>query len=77
MTRDRVTSDTFELTQEFLGHMLGTRRAAVSEAASALQEVGLIRYVRGAITVLDRAGLEAAACERYGIIRAQYVRALG
>jgi CRP-like cAMP-binding protein len=77
MTRDRVMSNTFELTQEFLGQMLGTRRAAVGEAASALQEAGLIRYVRGAITVLDRAGLEAAACECYAIIRAQYMRALG
>ncbi len=77
MTRDRVRGDTFELTQEFLAQMLGTRRAAVSEAAGALQEEGLIRYTRGTITVLDRAGLEEAACACYGIIRAQYERALG
>jgi CRP-like cAMP-binding protein len=77
MTRDRVPSDTFELTQEFLGQMLGTRRAAVNEAMGTIQEAGLIRYTRGVITVRDRAGLEAAACECYGIIRAQYERALG
>ncbi len=77
MTRDRVRHDEFELTQEFLAKMLGTRRAAVSEAAGTLQEAGLIRYARGVITVLDRAGLEAAACACYGIIRAQYEQALG
>jgi CRP-like cAMP-binding protein len=77
MTRDRVPTDTFALTQEFLALMLGTRRAAVSEAAGALQEAGLIRYARGVITILDREGLEAAACACYGIIRTQYERALG
>jgi CRP-like cAMP-binding protein len=77
MTRDRVRGDEFALTQEFLAQMLGTRRAAVSEAASALQEAGLIRYTRGTIRVLDRAGLEEAACACYGIIRTQYERALG
>jgi Mn-dependent DtxR family transcriptional regulator len=71
-----VRADEFALTQEFLGQMLGTRRAAVSEAAGALQEAGLIRYTRGTMVVLDRAGLEAAACECYGIIRAEYARAL-
>jgi CRP-like cAMP-binding protein len=77
MTHDRVPSDTFELTQEFLGQMLGTRRAAVNEAMGIIQEAGLVRYTRGVITVLDRAGLEAVACKCYGIIRAQYERALG
>lgn len=76
-THDRVQSDTFELTQEFLGQMLGTRRAAVNEAAGILQAAGLISYTRGTISVLDRAGLEKAACECYEIIRAQYERALG
>jgi hypothetical protein len=55
---------------------IGTRRPR-PPSTDVAQEAGLIRYVRGAITVLDWAGLEAAACERYGIIRAQYVRALG
>lgn len=73
-TRDRVRGDEFELTQEFLGQMLGTRRAAVNEAAGQLQQAGLISYSRGVITVLDRPGLQAAACECYGIIRAAYDR---
>jgi CRP-like cAMP-binding protein len=76
-THDRVRGDEFELTQEFLARMVGVRRAAVSEVAGALQEAGLIRYTRGTIRVLDRAGLEAAACACYGIIRTQYERALG
>jgi CRP-like cAMP-binding protein len=69
MTHDRVNGDTFQLTQEFLGQMLGVRRASVSEVASRLQEDGLIRYSRGQIEVVDRAGLEARACDCYRIIR--------
>ncbi|HEX8903307.1 MAG TPA: Crp/Fnr family transcriptional regulator [Longimicrobiaceae bacterium] len=76
MTHDRVTGDTFELTQLFLSQMLGVRRATVSEAAAALQERALIEYTRGRITVLDRAGLEAAACACYRIIRAEFARML-
>lgn len=75
-THDRVRGDTFDLTQEFLAQMLGERRAAVNAAASQLQSQGLIRYTRGRIQVIDRPGLEAAACPCYGVIRDQYVRML-
>ncbi|MBA3670634.1 MAG: Crp/Fnr family transcriptional regulator [Gemmatimonadaceae bacterium] len=76
MTHDRVPGDTFELTQEFLSFMLGVRRASVSEAAEALQVNGLIRYARGRITIVNRAGLEAAGCECYASDRADYERLL-
>jgi hypothetical protein len=69
MTRDRVNGDTFPLTQEFLAQMLGVRRAGVSDVARRLQEDGLIRYSRGRMEVVDRAGLEARTCECYRIIR--------
>lgn len=74
MARDRVMNDTFPLTQEFLGQMLGIRRAGVSEIASRLQEAGLIKYRRGAMTITDRARLEARACECYWVIREEYKR---
>jgi CRP-like cAMP-binding protein len=74
MTHDRVGGDTFALTQLTLSQMLGVRRATVSEAAGALQQAGLIEYSRGRITVLDRAGLEAAACVCYAVIRAEFAR---
>lgn len=76
MTHDRVTTDTFDLTQLFLSQMLGVRRATVTEAAGALQARGLIEYSRGHMTVVDRAGLEAASCPCYGIIRAEFARML-
>jgi len=65
MTRDRVRSDEFRLTQEFLSHMLGVRRVGVTQAACTLQERKLIEYSRGKIRILDDKGLEAAACECY------------
>ena len=71
-THDRVGKDEFPLTQEFLGQMLGVRRATVSEVASKLQGQNLIRYVRGVITVVDRAGLEAVSCCCYEVIRKEY-----
>jgi CRP-like cAMP-binding protein len=77
MTDDRVAGDEFLLTHEVLAQMLAVRRAGVSEAAAALQRAGLIRYSRGRVTVVDRAGLERTSCECYGIIRAQRDRLLG
>jgi CRP-like cAMP-binding protein len=69
MTHDRVEGDSFELSQEFLAVMLGVRRQSVSVVAHTLQKAGLITYRHGRVTVLDRAGLEAAACECYGALR--------
>lgn len=77
MTRDRVNSDDFPLTQEFLSQMLGVRRPSVSVVAAILQKAGLIRYSRGKITILDRLGLEASACECYAIIKQEFDRLLG
>lgn len=68
MTRDCVQSDTFNLTHDFIGNMLGTTRSGVSTAAGVLQEAGLIRYRRGKITILDERKLEAATCDCYRII---------
>jgi CRP-like cAMP-binding protein len=59
MTRNLVNGDRFELTQEFLGEMLGVRRASVSVAAGILQRAGFIRYSRGRVDVVDRAGSNA------------------
>ncbi len=67
--RDRVASDEFGMTQEFLATMLGVRRATVTAAAGALQDDGLISYRHGHIKILDGPGLEKAACECYEAIR--------
>jgi CRP-like cAMP-binding protein len=69
MTRDRVGSDEFRLTHEFLGHMLGVRRVGVTNAARALQKRKLIAYSRGKIRILDRRGLEGAACSCYELVK--------
>lgn len=73
-THDRVQGDTFLLTQEFLSQMLGVTRPSVTITARTLQQAGLIRYRRGEITMLDRAGLEEAACECYQATRETYER---
>lgn len=65
MTRDRVRSNRFHLTQDLLGAMLGVRRVGVTKAASALRQRKLISYSRGEIVILDGDGLEAAACQCY------------
>jgi CRP-like cAMP-binding protein len=70
--RDRLEADTFYLTQEFLGHMLGVRRPTVTVSVGALQRAGLIRHQRGRIRVVDGVGLARAACEDYAHIRAAY-----
>lgn len=76
MTHDRVGTDTFSLTHEFLAMMLGVRRAGVSEAAAEMQRRGAIRYSRGRVTVLDRRLLEQLSCECYGVIRERFDKML-
>jgi CRP-like cAMP-binding protein len=76
MTQDRVGGDRLSLTQQILSEMLGVRRASVTTAAGVLQKAGLIKYRRGTITVLDRPGLQAAACECYRVVRAEFERLL-
>ena len=76
MTHDRVGADEFHLTQEFLAQMLGVRRPSVTVAAGLLQKAGLIRYQRGRIRVVDRAGLEAGSCECYDTVRQEFDRLL-
>jgi len=69
MTRDRVQSNQFHLTQDLLGNMLGVRRVGVTKAAGALRQRKLISYNRGEISILDGDGLEAAACQCYQIVK--------
>jgi CRP-like cAMP-binding protein len=74
---DSAGSESFRLTHDFLATMLGVQRSGVSITASSLQRAGVIRYTHGRVTVVDRAGLEAAACECYSAIGTQYEQVLG
>ena len=76
LSLDRLHSDELVMTQELIANMLGVRREGVTEAAGALQKAGLIRYRRGRITVLDRAGLERRTCECYAVVKREYDRLL-
>jgi CRP-like cAMP-binding protein len=75
--RDRTGTNELAVTHETMALMLGVRRATVTETAGLLQRRGMIRYRRGLVSVLDRAGLEATACECYEIVRNEFDRLLG
>jgi CRP-like cAMP-binding protein len=77
MTHDRMQSDEFLLTQEFLAMMLGVQRTGVTAAAGTLQRAGLIRYKRGNVTIIDRRGLIRSSCECYGVSKKEFDRLLG
>lgn len=74
MSSDGIGSDEVGLTHEYLAAMLGVRRSGVTEAAQALQEQGLIVYKRGGVRIVDRRGLEGAACECYHIVRGEFAK---
>ena len=76
LSLDRLPANRLQMTQELIANMLGVRRQGVTEAAGALEALGLIRYHRGTIAVLDRAGLEARVCECYSVVRREYDRLL-
>ena len=77
MTHDRVQTEEFILTQEFLAMMLGVRRTGITAAANGLKRQKLIEYSRGHVTILNRAGLEHGACECYAVSKGEYDRLLG
>ncbi|MGC1523425.1 MAG: Crp/Fnr family transcriptional regulator [Steroidobacteraceae bacterium] len=76
LSLDRLQGDELVMTQELIANMLGVRREGVTEAALNLQKGGLIRYARGRISVLDRAGLERRTCECYAVVKKEYDRLL-
>jgi CRP-like cAMP-binding protein len=76
MSIDRLPSNELTMTQELIANMLGVRREGVTESAGKLQRLGLISYNRGHIVVLDRAGLEAHACECYAVVKLEFDRLL-
>ena len=76
LSLDRLRGNDLVMTQELIANMLGVRREGVTEAALKLQKVGLIRYARGHISVLDRAGLEQRTCECYAVVKNEYDRLL-
>lgn len=77
MTHDRMQSNEFLLTQEFLAMMLGVQRTGVTAAAGTLQRAGLIRYRRGIVTIIDRRGLVRRSCGCYGVSKREFDRLLG
>src|SRR6202795_2430962 len=76
LSLDRLQDNELVMTQELIANMLGVRREGVTEAALKLQQDGLIRYARGHITVLNRAGLEQRTCECYTVVKKEYDRLL-
>src|ERR1700744_1792233 len=76
LSLDRLSSNTLIMTQELIANMLGVRREGVTEAAGKLHKIGVIRYARGLITVLDRPKLEQLCCECYGVVRKESDRLL-
>ncbi len=76
LSLDRLPGSDLLMTQELIANMLGVRREGVTEAALKLQKMGLIRYARGHITVLDRPGLAARTCECYEVVKKEYDRLL-
>jgi CRP-like cAMP-binding protein len=77
LSHDRAQSNRLSMTQEFISNLLGSRRESVTVAAARLQDIGLIHYSRGNITILDRAGLESAACECYQTVKDECDRLFG
>jgi CRP-like cAMP-binding protein len=77
ITRDRMQSNDFPLTQEFLAMMLGVQRTGVTQAAAKLQRAELIHYTRGRVKILDPTGLESHSCECYDVTRDDFDRLLG
>jgi len=76
LSHDRVNSNELLMTQEFISNMLGGRRESVALSAGRLQDLGLIHYARGHITIVDRKGLEATVCECYQIVKEESDRLL-
>ena len=76
LSLDRLSSNELKMTQELIANMLGVRREGVTEAAGKLQKLGVIRYSRGQITVLDRPKLEALSCECYAVVKRESDRLL-
>ena len=76
LSLDRLKGSELVMTQELIANMLGVRREGVTESALKLQQAGLIKYLRGHISVLDRSGLEARTCECYAVVKTEYDRLL-
>ena len=76
LSLDRLDGNELVMTQEMIANMLGVRREGVTTAARMLQDAGLIRYTRGRISVLDRAGMEKRTCECYSVVKIEYDRLL-